>query len=159
MSLDRTDCALLKALQEDAEISNKQLAARVGLAPSSCLERVRRLRSAGVLRGAHARVEPEALGIGLQAVIFVKLQAHHPEKVSSLRDSLLRRPEVVALTYLAGSTDYLVHVAVRDVDHLRRFGLEALMGSRVVAHVETSLIFDHVRTPVLPDYTEAPRRK
>jgi DNA-binding Lrp family transcriptional regulator len=74
--LDRIDRALVRALQKDARLSNKELAAQVGLAPSSCLERVRRLRRTGVLRGFHADVAPEALGVGLQALIAVQLRQH-----------------------------------------------------------------------------------
>lgn len=62
MVLDRIDCGILAALQNDGRLSNKELAARVGLAPSSCLARVRRLREGGVLRGVHADVDPRALG-------------------------------------------------------------------------------------------------
>ena len=77
--LDRIDCTILEALQNDARLSNKELAARVGLAPSSCLERVRRLREDGILRSAHFVVDPHALGIGLQAMIAIRLHKHDRE--------------------------------------------------------------------------------
>ena len=67
-ALDRIDFDILAALQNDGRLSNKELAAKVGLAPSSCLERVRALRESGVLRGFRAEVDPEALGIHLQAI-------------------------------------------------------------------------------------------
>lgn len=154
MGLDRTDCAILSALQKNAGLSNKELAAKVKLAPSSCLERVRRLRTAGVLRGFHADVSPEALGVGLQAIIAVRVTTHQDEKVVALREQLLSRPEVINLYYLAGRTDFLVHVAVRDVDHLRALSAEAITSSKTVDHVETSLIFDYRRSPVLPNYVK-----
>jgi DNA-binding Lrp family transcriptional regulator len=72
MALDRIDFAILAALQNDGRLTNKELAGRVGLAPSSCLERVRRLREAGTLRGSHAEVDPAVLGIGLQALLAVR---------------------------------------------------------------------------------------
>jgi DNA-binding Lrp family transcriptional regulator len=75
-ALDRIDFALLAALQKDARLSNKELAARVALAPSSCLERVRRLREEGVLTGFRAQVDPRALGIAMQALVFVRLARH-----------------------------------------------------------------------------------
>jgi DNA-binding Lrp family transcriptional regulator len=150
MRLDATDRALLELLQKDAGLSNKELARKVGLAPSSCLERVKRLRQSGVLRGLHAEVDPRALGIGLQAVIAVRLVRHSEREVCAYRDRLLARPEVMAFYHLSGAVDFLVHVAVRDVEHLRDLGAEAFTSHKLVAHVETSLIFDHRRSHVLP---------
>jgi len=152
-TLDRIDSEILAALQNDARLSNKELAARVGLAPSSCLERVRRLFEAGVLRGAHAEVDPAALGIRLQALIGIRLRQHSRDEVEALRRELSELPEVVAVYYLAGATDFLVHVAVRDAAHLRDFALDAITARPEVARVETSLIFSHDRDPQLPDYS------
>ncbi len=150
MKIDKTDLALLALLQKDAGLSNKELARKVGLAPSSCLERVRKLRRAGVLRGVHAEVDPRALGIGLQALVAVRLVRHSEREVCAYRDLLLARPEVVGFFHLSGAVDFLVHVAVRDVEHLRALGAEAFTSHKLVAHVETSLIFDHRRSHVLP---------
>jgi DNA-binding Lrp family transcriptional regulator len=153
IKLDRTDFALLEALQEDAGLSNKELARRVDLAPSSCLQRVRRLREAGILRGAHAEVAPAAMGIGLQALIEVRFAQHNEAQTTAFRDRLLARPEVLALYHVSGPTDYVVHVAVRDVPHLRDLGAEVFTNQRIVAHVETSLLFEHFRSAVLPNYS------
>ena len=76
---DRIDDAILRALQNNARISNKELAAEVGLAPSSCLERVRRLTDRGVVKGYQAKVDPVALGVGLQAFVAVQLAKHSVE--------------------------------------------------------------------------------
>jgi DNA-binding Lrp family transcriptional regulator len=151
--LDRTDRAILAELQNDARLSNKQLAARVGLAPSSCLERVRRLRETRVLRGFHADVDPAALGIGIQALIAVRIRQHSRAMNDAFRAHMLGRPEVVAAQHVAGENDYVLHVAVRDVNHLRNFTLDELTTRKEVMHVETALIFEHVRSWVLPDYS------
>lgn len=150
--LDRTDRVILRELQNDARLSNKELAARTGLAPSSCLERVRRLREDGVLRGFHAEVDPAALGIGIQALIAVRIRQHSRAMNDAFRAAMLRRPEVIATQHVAGEDDYMIHVVVRDVAHLRNFTLDELTTREEVAHVETSLIFDHQRSWVLPDY-------
>ena len=76
--LDRLDCQIVDALQRNARLSNKELAAKVGLAASSCLERVRRLGRERVFVGFHAEVDPGALGVGLQAMIAVRLRRHIP---------------------------------------------------------------------------------
>lgn len=150
--LDRIDSDILAALQNNARLSNKQLAARIGLAPSSCLERVRRLEARETIRGAHAEIDPDALGIRLQAMIGVRLRQHSSDQVRSFQTEMLRHPEVIAAYYLAGATDFMVHVAVRDAAQLRDFALEALTTRPEVARVETSLIFDYARDPELPNY-------
>jgi len=151
MKLDRTDRVILAVLQRDAGLSNKELARRVRLAPSSCLQRVRRLKASGVLLGLHAEVDPAALGVGLQAIIAVRLTRHRESEVEAFRDQLRGHAEVIRSYYVSGGVDFFVHVAVRDVAHLRSLGVEAFTRHRIVAHVETSLIFDHERAPALPD--------
>ena len=155
MTLDRIDGALIAALQKNARLSNKELAAHVGLAPSSCLERVRRLHDAGVLRGHHADVDPAALGIQLEAMVAVRLQEHSSDKVEQFRTDALQRPEVVAVYYLAGATDFMVHVAVRSPEHLRDVVVDAFSTPGLIARVETSLIFEHARRWELPHYLDA----
>lgn len=152
--LDRIDRAILAALQNDARLSNKQLAAAVGLAPSSCLERVKRLVRDGALRGFHADVAPDALGIGLEAIIAVRLRRHARELVRAFRDHVATLPEVVGYFHTAGENDFLLRVVVRDVDHLRNFALDALTSLDEVAHLETTLVFEHHERWNLPDFTD-----
>ena len=153
MALDRIDFDILAALQNDGRLTNKELAGRVGLAPSSCLERVRRLREGGVLRGSHAEVDPAALGIGLQALLAVRLRQHSRDVVDAFRRYVRTVPEVTAVYHVTGAQDFLVHVAVRDASHLRDLALDAFTTRGEVAHIETSLIFDYARVPRLPDYS------
>lgn len=148
--LDRVDCKLVELLQGNARLSNKELAARVGLAPSSCLERVRRLEREGVFLGFHAEVHPQAVGIGLQAMIAVRLRRHTREEVAAFHDHAISVAEVVAIYHVTGATDFLVHVAVRDAQHLRELALEAFTTRREVEHLETSLIFEGERKGGLP---------
>lgn len=152
--LDRIDFEILSALQKNARLSNKELAARVGLAPSSCLERVRRLAEEEILRGSHAEVDPEALGIGLQAMIFVQLTRHSREMVESFRQHALSVPQVVALYHVAGSNDFLVHVVAHDSHGLRELAMTAFTTRPEVARIETHLIFEHRRSPELPRLVE-----
>ena len=150
--LDRIDHGILTLLQKDARLSNKELAAAVGLAPSSCLERTRRLLAAGHVRGFHADVAPESLGIELQALVFVELAAHTAGTYEGFRDGISGEREVVALFNVAGRQDFVLHVAVRDTDHLREFALERLTARGDVRRIETSLVFEHMRKPELPDF-------
>lgn len=148
--LDRIDRQLVAALRKNARLSNKELAALVGLSPSSCLERVRRLETRGVLRGYHAEVDPGALGVGLQAIIAVRLSRHSRALVESFREHVLGTPAVRMVYHVAGASDFLLHVAVRDPEQLRELVLSAITVRPEVAHVETALIFEQVRNPELP---------
>lgn len=152
MRLDRIDFAIVAALQNDARLSNKELAARAGLAPSSCLERVRALTRAGVLRGHHAEVAPQALGIGLQALVAVRLNRHAKQTFKSLYAHLLSLPEVLAVFHVSGENDLQVHVAVRDIGHLRDLIVERFAGRPEVGHCETSVLFDVYRKHQWPSY-------
>ncbi len=151
--LDRIDLDLLRLLRKNARLSNKELAERSGIAPSTALERVRRLQQAGTLLGFHAEVAPAAVGIGLQAMVTVRLRRHSRALVDSFHTHLLGLHEVMAFYHLAGADDFLVHVGVRDSDHLREFALSAFTERDEVAHIETHLIFEFRRNPGLPVYS------
>ena len=148
--LDQADVAILATLKKNARISNKDLAETVGLAPSTCLERVRRLVNAGVINGFHADINLAVLGFGLQAMIAVRLQRHSREIVASFHQYVLGLTEVRAVYHVAGADDFLVHVAVRDADHLRDLAMDAFTTRNEVAHIETRLIFEHVAIRRLP---------
>lgn len=152
IALDRTDRKILALLQKDARLSNKELAAEVDLAPSSCLARVQRLKDAKVLRGFHAFVDPVSLGIGLQALIAVRLQKHSRERVRAFTKHLLALPEVVALYHVTGAFDFQVHVAVRDTGHLRDLALDAFTTRPEVESIQTALLFDTIWKDQWPDF-------
>lgn len=151
--LDRTDHAIIAILQQDARLSNKELAARVGIAPSTCSERMRRLEADGVFTGFHARVDPAALDIGLQAMIAVRLRRHAAEEVDAFRQHAARMSEVISISHVTGPNDFLVHVGVRDADHLRDLAVSGFTTMREVDHIETALIFEHIAKGTLPDLT------
>lgn len=143
--LDATDRAILRVLGEDARVPNNALAEAVGIAPSTCLARVRALRDAGVIRGFHADIDPAALGQQLQAMIAVRVQGTARAEMSTLAQQLVRRPEVLDLYFLGGADDFLVHVAARDTETLRAFVVDQLSARPEIAHTETSIIFEHLR--------------
>jgi DNA-binding Lrp family transcriptional regulator len=145
-ALDDLDRQILHLLQQDARIPNNTLAAAVGIAPSTCLARVRALRAAGIIRGFHAEVDLAAMGRGLQAMVAVRMQAGARHQLAAFARRLAARPEVMDLYFLAGADDFLVHVAVEDSDALRIFVLDQLSARPEVALTETSLIFEHLRS-------------
>jgi DNA-binding Lrp family transcriptional regulator len=158
IALDRIDRQISEALQNNARISNKELAAHVDLAPSACLMRVRKLEAAGVIRGYHAELAPAALGLGLQALISVQLRLHVRESFGSIGEHLRSLPESVAVYCLGGSIDFLVHVMCRDVEHLRVLTNEAFTSRPEVARIETSLVFSFARSGFPVGEPESPPR-
>ena len=144
MELDEIDFGIVRELQNNARLSNKELAARVGLAPSTTLVRTRALEREGVLRGYRAEVNPRALGIGLQALISVRLKQHTAADVALFRDYVLGLPAVIRLYHMAGEDDFLIHVGVKDSEDLRELAMSSLTTRPEVAHLETGLIFECV---------------
>jgi DNA-binding Lrp family transcriptional regulator len=148
LRLDRVDRRLIRLLQQDGRMANNALAAAAGIAPSTCLARVRALRAAGVIRGFHADVDPQALGRGLRAMVAVRMAAGSRAALEPFARSVAALPEVLDVYFLAGADDFLLHVAVRDTDELRRFVVERLSDRPDVATTETSLVFEHLRGAV-----------
>lgn len=123
---------------------NNALAAAVGVAPSTCLARVRALRERGVIRGFHAEIDPAAVGRGLQAMIAVRMQAGARAQLRDFARRVADRPEVMDLYFVAGADDFLIHVAVKDTATLRAFVVDQLSARPEVAVTQTSLIFEHL---------------
>ena len=143
--LDDVDRRILGLLHRDARITNSTLAERVGIAASTCHGRVRRLVELGVIRGFYADVDPPAVGLPLQAMVAVTLQAHARGKIRDFVDQIRQRRQVVDVYFLAGADDFILHVAARDTEDLRTFVVENLNADASVAGTQTSLIFEHLR--------------
>ncbi len=144
--LDEVDRRILRLLADDARLPNNALADRVGVAPSTCLMRVRRLQETGAIRGFHADLSPEVVGRPLQAIVVVRLQAHARERIGEFGGWLAGLDGVLNVFFLAGANDFQVHVAAASPDALREFVVGNLSASRDVAMTETNLIFEHLRS-------------
>lgn len=148
--LDRIDFAILRLLTKDAWISNKRIAAAVGLAPSSCHERIKSLRARKVLLGAHAEVNLEAIGFALEAVLFVQLGKLKVEAVDEFVSSTATIPEVRHVFLVSGRSDLIVNVVVHDMQHLKTIISEHFNRHDVVLRVETSVVFTNRQQYVMP---------
>jgi DNA-binding Lrp family transcriptional regulator len=145
--LDHVDRAILEILSRDARTPNNQLAERVGVAPSTCLARVRALRESGVLRGYHAEIDLAALGRPLQAMIAVRLAVHDRAQIEDFTAHVRGLPGVLSVFHMTGQNDYLVWVAAADAHDLREFVVDHLATHPATSHAETSLIYEHRRGP------------
>lgn len=143
MTLNDSDRRILRALAADGRLSNKELADRVGLAPSTCHGRVRALEDAGVIRGYRAVVDPVAAGAAINALISVAVLDHARSQVTELVPMLRRAPGVQQVFLLGGDRDIVLHVATADVASLREF-IRVHIGSHAdLGQSQTQLIFEH----------------
>ena len=140
--IDDVDRSILRALSADSAITNKALAAAVGLPESTCAYRLRALRQSGVITGDRVTLDLTALGYPLHAVIKVRLGSHGAEHVTSLYDDLTRIPGVLEAIHVAGADDFHLHVAVESPEALRDLVLQHITVHRVVRQTETQLIFE-----------------
>jgi Lrp/AsnC family transcriptional regulator, leucine-responsive regulatory protein len=150
-TLDRTDLRLLAILQSEGRITNAELADRVSLSPSACLRRLQRLEADKIITGYAAQIDPEAVGLGLQAFVRVQLSKHEGEAIEGFVEHVNDWDEVVACHALTGDMDYLLHVYVADLKDFSRFLLDHLLNATGVADVNSSFVLRTVkRSPSLP---------
>jgi Lrp/AsnC family leucine-responsive transcriptional regulator len=151
ISLDKTDLRILATLQTQGRVTNAELADMASLSPSACLRRVQKLEAEGVISGYAARVDPIAVGLGLQAFVRVQLEKHDNTSIESFIERVRDWEEVVDCYALTGDMDYLMHVYVADLEGFSRFLLDRLLNAAGVADVNSSFVLRTVkRSAALP---------
>lgn len=143
--LDDADMAILRELSEDARLPNNVLAQRAGLAPSTCLNRVRALRDAGIIRGFHADIDLGSLGLDIAALIFIDIHGNARKDMLGLAHTLRDLPETLNVFVLGGEHDLLLHVACPSTADLREFVDTNLAGNPAFSNTQTTLIFEHLQ--------------
>ncbi|MDH2413892.1 Lrp/AsnC family transcriptional regulator [Nocardioides sp. CER19] len=152
--MDELDSAIVQELQRDARQTNRELARHLGIAPSTCLERVRLLRARGVIRGYHAEIDPAALNRETEAFISTQIRPLSRDVIDSFKTALIKLPEVIAVYVVAGDEDFLVHVAVQDLDHLHAFLVDRLSRRKEVVSFRSQIVYQSAHKRVheqLPD--------
>ncbi|TVT20782.1 Lrp/AsnC family transcriptional regulator [Amycolatopsis rhizosphaerae] len=147
--MDELDSAIVRHLQEDARQSNRDIARKLGIAPSTCLERTRLLRQRGVIRGYHAEIDLGALNRSVQAIVAVQVRPLSRDVVAAFELSVIDLPEVRSVYTMAGSDDFLVHVTAPDIEHLHTFLLDRFTSRREIVGFRTSIIYQHLDKQVL----------
>jgi DNA-binding Lrp family transcriptional regulator len=147
--LDAIDWALVRELQNDARMTNRDLAAAVHVSPSTSLERVRGLRATGVIRGYHADIDLNALGRHVQALIAVTIRPPTRQNIESFRNWASELPELIGVFVVSGGNDFLLHVGVPHTDALYAFVIDRLTERSEVADVNTSVVYEHIGRSVL----------
>ena len=116
--MDQIDQKILSALQADARLKNADLARDLGLAPSSTLERVRRLEEQGCFESFRAIINPEKLGLTIQALVSVTLSRHSTGTIRPFEDAVKTIPYVLVCYHVTGRFDYFLHIVAKNLNHL-----------------------------------------
>ena len=150
-SLDRIDLKILRVLQTEGRISNVDLAKAVGLSPTPCLERVRRLEREGYIVGYRAILSPEKLNAALIAFVEVTLERTTTADLDRFNAAILALDEVLECHMVGGGFDYLVKIRLPDMSHYRRFLGEKLAAIAGVSQTHTYVVMEEVKsTTALP---------
>jgi len=151
LELDAIDHRILDILQKEGRLSNQDLADRVALSPAPCLRRVRALEKAGVIRQYAALLDPRKVGLGMTAVITVKLEKKGNMPAEEFAKAVRSWPEVVACYSMTGETDYLLWTFVEDLDHYTRFLTGRLLKLPSVVDVKSNIVLEAIKnTTALP---------
>jgi DNA-binding Lrp family transcriptional regulator len=149
--LDETDLRILEILQREGRTSNVELSRQIELSPPAALARTRRLEEAGVIRRYAALLAPEAVGYDMLCFVHVSLQLHQSQQVEGFERSVREMPEVLECHHVTGEYDYLLKVAIRNRNDLKRFAVERLTPIPGVARIHTSLALNEIKsTTALP---------
>lgn len=145
--LDAIDRKLLREVQRDGRASLVALAERVGLSPTPCQRRLKRLEEEGIIAGYGARLDAGRLGLGLTAFVQVSLASRAEEVVEAFHAALGRMPEVIAAWAMSGETDYLIQVVARDLEDYGEFATRRLLRLPGVKDTRSAFVLRTVKPP------------
>jgi Lrp/AsnC family leucine-responsive transcriptional regulator len=137
--LDTIDCRIVAELQSDGRLSNVELADKVGLSPSPCLRRVKRLERDGYIEGYRAALRRDRVGLGFSVFIGVKIDGHANERAMAFEKAVVAMPEVIACHLVSGESDYLLEVVVPDLGDYQRFLVDELLSLPIVREVRSNI--------------------
>jgi len=143
--LDRTDKQILQCLQVDGRISNVQLARKVNLTPTPCIERVKRLEKQGYIRGYTAILDPELVNASLLVFVEIDLSHNSPDAFREFREEARRLPEIMDCHLVSGNFDYLIKARVRDMKAYRKLLGEKLLSLPGVNASRSYVVMEEVK--------------
>lgn len=149
MKLDHIDHKILKHLQENARITNAELAERVGLSPTPCLRRLRRLETEGIIKGYRTEINREALGVNVTVIILVKLEREDDKTLREFEAAIKDRDEVMECYLVTGKFDYFIRVVVPSLATYETFLSETMLRMPNIATVESSFTLREVARKVV----------
>nr|WP_042194000.1 Lrp/AsnC family transcriptional regulator [Kibdelosporangium sp. MJ126-NF4]CEL21013.1 Transcriptional regulator, AsnC family [Kibdelosporangium sp. MJ126-NF4]CTQ95473.1 Transcriptional regulator, AsnC family [Kibdelosporangium sp. MJ126-NF4] len=144
--MDSIDRAIIDQLSQDGRLTNLELADRVGLSPSPCLRRVRNLESSGVITGYHAAIAPAAVGRGFQVLLHVEMAVQDKKTIEAFEAGIRRIDEVLECRRMFGHPDYLIWIAVADLDSYEALYMSKLTSLPGVARTHSQFTMTTVKT-------------
>ena len=139
------DRRILRELQADGRISNHDLAQRVGLSPSPCLRRLRRLEESGAIRGYTALVDPKAFGWSMTAIATIRLSRQNEDEIVMFEKAVSEWDEVTECHLVTGSRDYILTVMTSDLEQYEAFIKQKIARLKCVASIETSFVMKKIK--------------
>lgn len=143
--LDITDLRILRHLQQDASLTNVELASRINLSPSPTLARVKRLESEGVIARYVALADPHALGLKVNVFVRVSLEKQEAGALERFEQAVSRFDEVMEVYLMTGDEDYLLRIVVPDIQSLERFILDHLTRITGIKNIKSSFALKQVK--------------
>ncbi len=137
-NLDAIDRQILNLLQSDARLANIELADQIGLSPSACLRRVRRLEDSGVIAGFVALVDPSQIGRSVDVFVEISLDSQAEDKLDAFEEAVAECPEVMSCHLMAGEYDYILHLSVADTVDYERIHKQYLARLPAVARIRSN---------------------
>ena len=144
-TLDAIDLRIVTELQADARLSNVELANRVGLSPSPCLRRVKRLEREGYIEGYRAALRRERVGLGFSVFLSVKIDRHANERALTFERTVSAMPEIIACHLVSGEADYFLEVVVPDLEHYQRFLIGKILSLPIVREVRSNIAIETLK--------------
>ncbi|MBN9089805.1 MAG: Lrp/AsnC family transcriptional regulator [Reyranella sp.] len=143
--LDDFDTRIIAALQKDGRLTNVELAERIGLSPSPCLRRVKRLERDGYIGAYRAVLDRTRVGLGFTVFVGVRLEAHANDRAGAFEEAALGMHEVIACHMVSGTVDYLLEVVVPDLAHYQKFLVDRLLALPIVREVQSSIAINTLK--------------
>ena len=143
--MDAKDRQIVRELQQNARLTNQELAERVNLSPSPCLRRVRNMEEKGIIRGYTALIDQEAYGLPLTVFVRIRLERHSKEAVKAFEDKVQTIDEILDCFLMTGDADYLLRVVIASLDAYEDFIRRKVHAIPGIASIDTSFAYGIVK--------------
>ncbi|KOC87686.1 Lrp/AsnC family transcriptional regulator [Winslowiella iniecta] len=145
MGMNIKEITLLSALQSEGRMTNQELADRSGMAASPCWRRIRQFEQQGVIKGYQANLDRKKLGFGILAFIRIKIDSHNAEQAMRFESDVRQLPQVIACYATAGSSDFLLQVVERDLEHYSDFAMTVIRRLPGIKEMETTFVLRELK--------------
>lgn len=149
-NIDNIDRSILRVLQHDSSLSQRDLAEKVGLSQNACWRRLKALRESGLLKGETVRLDSEQLGLGLTVFVLVRTRHHSADWLKQFRDVVLAVPNVVGFYRVAGDYDYIIKIVTEDMNAFDR------IYQRLIGQVELDAVTSYLAMESIADGRDLP---